>query len=256
MIEAPAQELATPAGAGGVRVEQVSKAFAARAGLVQALASVSLQAAAGEIVSVVGPSGCGKTTLLELICGLSVPDAGTIQAAPAALMPQRDLLLPWLSAIDNAALALRARGVGRDRARATAGPWLARFGLAGFEGTRPAQLSGGMRQRVSFLRSLLAGKPVLALDEPFAALDAITRAEMQGWLAHVLETEPRTVVLVTHDVEEAVVLGDRVVVMSARPGRVVRELAVGLARPRRRTDPEVVALRETVLDLLGVPGAG
>jgi NitT/TauT family transport system ATP-binding protein len=108
-----------------------------------------------------------------------------------------------------------------------------------------------MRQRVSFLRSLLAGKPVLALDEPFAALDALTRQEMQGWLEHVLATEPRTVVLVTHDVEEAVVLGDRVIVMSARPGRAVANIAVGLARPRRRTDPEVVAIRERVLAALG-----
>ena len=139
-------------------------------------------------------------------------------------MPQRDLLLPWLTAIDNAALALRAKGIKREPARAQAAPWLERFGLAGFERTRPAELSGGMRQRVSFLRSLLAGKPVLALDEPFAALDAITRVEMQGWLAHVLATEPRTVVLVTHDVEEAVMLGDRVIVMSARPGRVVAEI--------------------------------
>jgi NitT/TauT family transport system ATP-binding protein len=238
---------------GGVRVERVSRTFASRKGEVQALADVSLRAAPGEIVTVVGPSGCGKTTLLELICGLQAPDTGTVRSDPAALMPQRDLLLPWLSAIDNAALALRARGMGRDEARAAAGPWLERFGLSGFAQTRPAQLSGGMRQRVSFLRSLLAGKPVLALDEPFAALDAITRAEMQGWLAHVLASEPRTVVLVTHDVEEAVVLGDRVLVMSARPGRVVREVAVALARPRRRTDAEVVALRERVLEALGMP---
>jgi ABC-type nitrate/sulfonate/bicarbonate transport system ATPase subunit len=233
-------------------VELVSRTFAGRAGTVQALAGVSLRAAPGEIVTVVGPSGCGKTTLLELICGLQQPDEGTVTSAPAALMPQRDLLLPWLSAIDNAALALRAQGMRREPARAAAAPWLERFGLAGFERARPAALSGGMRQRVSFLRSLLAGKPVLALDEPFAALDAITRAEMQGWLAHVLASEPRTVVLVTHDVEEAVVLGDRVVVMSARPGRVVRELAVPLARPRRRTDPAVVAMRERVLEALGM----
>ena len=133
-------------------------------------------------------------------------------------MPQRDLLLPWLGALDNAALALRARGITRGEARALAAPWLERFGLAGFEDTRPAPLSGGMRQRVSFLRSLLAGKPVLALDEPFAALDAITRAEMQAWLATMLADEPRTVVLVTHDVEEAVVLADRVVVMSPASG--------------------------------------
>jgi NitT/TauT family transport system ATP-binding protein len=215
---------------------------------------VSLRAAPGQIVAVVGPSGCGKTTLLELICGLQAPDEGTVVSAPAALMPQRDLLLPWLNAIDNAGLALRARGMGRDEARAATAPWLERFGLAGFEQTRPAQLSGGMRQRVSFLRSLLAGKPVLALDEPFAALDAITRAEMQGWLARVLASEPRTVVLVTHDVEEAVVLGDRVVVLSARPGRVVSEVSVGLPRPRRRTDPEVGALRERILEALGMAG--
>ena len=117
------------------------------------------------------------------------------------------------------ASALRARGISRAEARKAAAPWLERFGLAQFERTRPAELSGGMRQRVSFLRTLLAGKPVLALDEPFAALDAITRHEMQGWLSHVLAGEPRTVILVTHDVEEAVMVGDRVVVMSPRPGR-------------------------------------
>jgi ABC-type nitrate/sulfonate/bicarbonate transport system ATPase subunit len=252
MIEAPPQGAGERRDTGGVRVELASRTFAGKAGDVQALAGVSLRAAPGEIVTVVGPSGCGKTTLLELICGLQQPDEGTVTSAPAALMPQRDLLLPWLSAIDNAALALRAQGMRREPARAAAAPWLERFGLAGFERARPATLSGGMRQRVSFLRSLLAGKPVLALDEPFAALDAITRAEMQGWLAQVLSSEPRTVVLVTHDVEEAVVLGDRVVVMSARPGRVVRELAVPLARPRRRTDPAVVALRERVLEALGM----
>jgi ABC-type nitrate/sulfonate/bicarbonate transport system ATPase subunit len=186
-----------------VHVEHVSRTYTGRKATVQALADVSLHAAPGEIVTVVGPSGCGKTTLLELICGLQQPDAGAVISEPAALMPQRDLLLPWLTAIDNAGLALRAKGIKRGPARAQAAPWLERFGLAGFEQTRPAQLSGGMRQRVSFLRSLLAGKPVLALDEPFAALDAITRVEMQGWLAHVLATEPRTVVLVTHDVEEA-----------------------------------------------------
>ena len=118
---------------------------------------------------------------------------------------------------------------------------------------RPAELSGGMRQRVSFLRTLLAGKPVLALDEPFASLDALTRAEMQSWLSHALQAEARTVVLITHDVEEAIVLADRVAVMSPRPGHVIGELAVTLARPRRRTDPAVAALRAQALELLGVP---
>ena len=251
MIEAPPKEPRELKAEGSVLVELVSRTFQTKRGPIQALAGMSLRADAHDIVAVVGPSGCGKSTLLELICGLQAPDSGTVRAAPAALMPQRDLLLPWLSAIDNAGLALRARGASRDEARKTAAPWLERFGLTQFGHTRPGELSGGMRQRVSFLRTLLAGKPVLALDEPFAALDAITRSEMQGWLAHVLATEPRTVVLVTHDVEEAVVLADRVVVMSPRPGRAVAEIEVALERPRRRTDPAVVALRERALEALG-----
>jgi NitT/TauT family transport system ATP-binding protein len=253
MIEAPASEPRDLNQPGGVRVEVVSRSFTGRRGAsVEALAGMSLTAGPGEIVAVVGPSGCGKSTLLELVCGLQKPDSGTIESAPAALMPQRDLLLPWLSAIDNAALALRVQGVSRKEARAAAEPWLERFGLGDFVRARPSELSGGMRQRVSFLRTLLAGKPVLALDEPFAALDAITRAEMQGWLAHVLEQEPRTVLLVTHDVEEAVMLGDRVIVMSPRPGRAVETIDVTLSRPRRRTDADVVALRERALEALGV----
>jgi NitT/TauT family transport system ATP-binding protein len=251
MVEAPPKEPRELNAVDGVHVELVSRVFQTTRGRVEALAGMSLRAGAREMVAVVGPSGCGKSTLLELICGLQAPDGGTVRAAPAALMPQRDLLLPWLSAIDNAGLALRARGASRDEARRAAAPWLERFGLSQFERTRPAELSGGMRQRVSFLRTLLAGKPVLALDEPFASLDAITRHEMQGWLSHVLESEPRTVVLVTHDVEEAVMLGDRVVVMSPRPGRTVSEITVSLPRPRRRTDAAVVELRERALAALG-----
>jgi NitT/TauT family transport system ATP-binding protein len=169
-------------------------------------------------------------------------------------MPQRDLLLPWLNALDNAALPLRVRGESRAAARAAADPLFAEFGLGGFERSRPYELSGGMRQRVAFLRTLLAGKPVLCLDEPFAALDAITRGEMQQWLARALETEPRTVVLVTHDVEEALVLADRVVVLSPRPGRVVAELAVDAPRPRAATDAGVVALRARALAALEARG--
>jgi len=239
----------------GVRVDGVERIFRGRGrrgGEVVALQGMSLRAAPGEIVAVVGASGCGKSTLLELVCGLQAPDAGSVAADPAVLMPQRDLLLPWANALDNAALALRVRGVATARARVEAVPWFERFGLGGFEQARPAELSGGMRQRVAFVRTLLAKKPVLALDEPFAALDALTRQEMQGWLARALSEESRTVVLVTHDVEEAVVLADRVVVMSPRPGRAVAELPVRLARPRHRTDAAVVALRERALEALGM----
>src|SRR5688572_14515350 len=210
---------------GGVEVVAVAKAF----GPVKALDDVSLRAARDEVVAVVGPSGCGKSTLLELVCGLSAPDAGSVRSAPAALMPQRDGLLPWLSALDNAGLALRAGGASKRDARAAAHEHFAAFGLEGFERTRPAELSGGMRQRVAFLRTLLAGRPVLCLDEPFGALDALTRAQMQRWLAGALAREPRTVVLVTHDVEEAVLLADRIVLLSPRPGRVVETIDVPLA---------------------------
>ncbi len=179
--------------------------------------------------------------------------------ARCAYMPQRDLLLPWYSAIDNAALALRNQGIGRARARRRAGALFERFGLAGFERARPAELSGGMRQRVAFLRTLLAGKPLLALDEPFASLDAITRAEMQGWLATALRADPRTVVLVSHDVEEALYLSDRVAVLSARPGRIVAELRAPRPRAPDRdaavTDPGFVAVRESAMRALR-EGAG
>jgi len=234
-----------------VSLRGVSRAYRARRGAeVRALADVSLNAGRGSVLAVVGPSGCGKTTLLELICGLQRADHGTLACAPAALMPQRDLLLPWLDALDNAALALRIARLPRARARTRAAALFAELGLAGFESARPGELSGGMRQRVAFLRTLLSGKPVLCLDEPFGALDAITRAEMQEWLAQTLAREPRTVVLVTHDVEEAILLADRVAVLSPRPGRVLAELEVNIDHPRARTDEDVVALRERAIGLL------
>jgi NitT/TauT family transport system ATP-binding protein len=244
---APPLAAAAPA---GVLVEAVERTYRSPRGTVAALSGLTLRVAANEIVAVVGPSGCGKSTLLELVCALQAPDAGRVEAGPAVYMPQRDLLLPWASALDNAALPLRVHGASRAEAREHARPAFAAFGLAGFEAARPAELSGGMRQRVAFLRTLLAGKPVLALDEPFASLDALTRAEMQSWLAGALLREPRTVLFVTHDVEEAVVLADRVVVLSPRPGRVVAELPVPLPRPRSRTDGAVVALREQAMRAL------
>jgi ABC-type nitrate/sulfonate/bicarbonate transport system ATPase subunit len=231
---------------GGVQISRIHRAF----GPVIALADLSLSVAPREVVAVVGPSGCGKSTLLEIVCGLQQPDAGICATEPAVLMPQRDALLPWLNAIDNAALARRVAGDDRATARAKARPLFEHFGLEGFEGARVHELSGGMRQRVAFLRTLLSGKPVLCLDEPFGALDAITRGEMQAWLSSALAEEPRTVLLVTHDVEEACVLADRVCVMSPRPGRIVAELDVALERPRTATDPELVAVRALALEAL------
>jgi ABC-type nitrate/sulfonate/bicarbonate transport system ATPase subunit len=236
-----------------VRLDHVSRSYPGRRGPVAALRDVSLELPRGEILAVVGPSGCGKSTLLELVCGLQRPDQGRLKASPAVLMPQRDLLLPWATALDNAGLALRAQGMSRADARRLAAPWLERLGLAEFAATRPAELSGGMRQRISFVRSLLAGKEVLALDEPFASLDAITRAEGQAWLAEALAAEPRTVVFVTHDTEEAVLLADRVAVLSPRPGHVDTEIPNPAPRPRHRTDPVLIALRERVLGALGAP---
>jgi NitT/TauT family transport system ATP-binding protein len=231
---------------------------------LRTIESLDLAVASQGVLGLVGPSGCGKSTLLELICGLQDPSAGTIEVGgetsaagrlgSCAYMPQRDQLLPWYSALDNAALALRNRGQSRAEARAGAAPLFERFGLAGFEQSAPKDLSGGMRQRVAFLRTLVSGKPVLALDEPFAALDAITRGEMQEWLAGALRADPRTVVLVTHDVEEALYLADHVVVLSARPARIVAELRAPAPRALDRdaaiVDPAFVAAREAALRAL------
>jgi ABC-type nitrate/sulfonate/bicarbonate transport system ATPase subunit len=231
-----------------------------RYGAVTALQGLDLELRGGEVMAVVGPSGCGKSTLLELVAGLQDPDEGVVEVlgarsaaerrAACAYMPQRDLLLPWRDGLGNAALALECQGVSRGEARRRAEPLFERFGLAEFERARSASLSGGMRQRVAFLRTLLAGRPVLLLDEPFGALDAITRADLQEWLAGALVQEPRTVLLVTHDVEEAVFLADRVVVLSPRPGRVIQELEVDLPRPRSLTDPALAELKAHALEVL------
>jgi ABC-type nitrate/sulfonate/bicarbonate transport system ATPase subunit len=229
---------------------------------VTALAGIDLTVRRHEVLAVVGPSGCGKSTLLELMAGLQEPDEGTVSAlgatdaagrrAACAYMPQRDLLLPWRDALANAALALECQGVPRSEARRRAEPLFDRFGLADFERAQPSELSGGMRQRVAFLRTLLPGRPVLLLDEPFGALDSITRASMQRWLAEALAQEPRTVLLVTHDVEEALFLADRVAVLSQRPGRVVAEIDVDLPRPREVTSAEFGALKRRALEALGL----
>ena len=245
----------------GIALRGIGKRF----GEIVALRGIDFEIQRHSRIGIVGPSGGGKSTLLHIVAGLMEPDTGevTVEGATAAgdrlarcaLMPQRDLLLPWRTALDNATIALENRGISRSEARNRTRPLFARFGLAMFEDVRPAQLSGGMRQRVSFLRTLVADKDVLLLDEPFGALDSITRAQMQEWLLRALGEEPRTVLLVTHDVEEALLLSKVVVVLSARPGRVVRELTADFPTdaPRREivTSPKFVALKEQALEAIG-----
>ena len=246
--------VAAPLGTAAITAEGLVRRF----GTVTALEGVDLEVRSGEAIAVVGPSGCGKSTLLELLAGLQQPDAGRVEGGgdACAFMPQSDLLLPWRDALANAALALECAGASKADARSAAAPLFERFGLKDFERAYPRELSGGMRQRVAFLRTLLAGRPALLLDEPFGALDSITRASMQEWLSGALAEEPRTLVLVTHDVEEALYLADRVAVMSPRPGRIVAQIDVPIARPRTRrrevvTSTEFAELREQAMEALG-----
>ncbi len=224
-------------------VEDVSKAFPQRGKPPLAvLDHISLQVAAGEFVSVVGPSGSGKSTLLSIIAGLDEPTEGQITLAGNApaprlgqigYMPQRDLLLPWRSALDNALAGIQVQGVPKREARQRAYALFEQFGLADFARAYPHELSGGMRQRVAFARTVLAARDVMLLDEPFGALDALTRLAMQRWLLDIWEQLGKAAILVTHDPEEALLLADRVYVLSARPARVVLTLDVALPRPRQ-----------------------
>lgn len=202
-------------------------------GVVRALDGMSMRVVPGELVAVVGPSGCGKSTMLRILAGLVTPTGGEASVGGrAAYMPQSDSLLPWRRTVDNAVLGAVIRGVPRAEARARARDLLDDFGLAGFERSWPWQLSGGMRQRLALLRAFLTPADVMLLDEPFGALDAITRRRFQGWFEKVWLDDRRSVVLVTHDVEEALLLADRVVVMSARPGRVIAGVDSPFERPR------------------------
>ncbi|MET3479559.1 ABC transporter ATP-binding protein [Variovorax atrisoli] len=220
-----------------------------------AVSSVNLRIAKGEFVTLVGPSGCGKSTLFNMIAGLLPPDddgsllfGGAPQRdgqllGKVSFMPQRDLLFPWRTVLDNAILALEVEGVPRKEARERARAMLPEFGLAGFAGHYPHQLSGGMRQRVALMRTFLFERDLMLLDEPFGALDALTRSRMQHWLLEIWARHRRTVLFITHDIDEAIVLGDRVLVMSARPGTVKSETAIDLSRPR---DPSVVLTPEFI----------
>ncbi len=236
--------------------------------VLRALDGVDLVVEPGEFVSLVGPSGCGKSTLLRIVAGLERPSSGTtsigdvIQDGTPGLcgyMPQRDMLLPWRSVLDNAALPLSFQGFSRREARRRAAQLLHAFGLGDFENAWPSALSGGMRQRAALARTILTGRRALLLDEPFGALDALTKLDMQSWLLGVCQSLGATVLLVTHDLEEAVYLSDRVYVMGSRPGRVVAEVAVGLPRPRDEdvtTTPAFAALKGRLLSAIKTARAG
>jgi ABC-type nitrate/sulfonate/bicarbonate transport system ATPase subunit len=231
-----------PAALARLEVRGLRKVFPGQKGApVVALDGVDLVADPGEFVAVIGPSGCGKSTLFQILAGLEQPTGGEVliddrprpdRLGACAFMPQRDGLLPWRRTIDNVTLGLELAGVSRRDARARAEPLLERFGLGEFVRSWPWQLSGGMRHRAAFLRTILMGKPAMLLDEPFGALDGITRSFAQQWLLQVWEEHRSTVVLITHDVAEAIYLADRVLVMSPRPGRISEVIPIELPRPR------------------------
>ncbi|WP_416064847.1 ABC transporter ATP-binding protein [Rhizobium sp. ZK1] len=243
---------------GMLELKNISKSFDG----MEVLKDISLHIARGEFVSIVGPSGSGKSTILRLLTQALLTDKGDIlfdgtplsQAAHAfAFMPQRDALMPWRSVIDNAILGLEVHGMRRKQARAVAAPLFERFGLSGFENHYPAALSGGMRQRAALLRTVIQRQDMLLLDEPFGALDALTRTQMQEWLQGMWIDHRWTALLITHDVREAVFLSDRIYVLSARPAAVVREFEVPLARPRTLADlgsPAAQAIETEILQTL------
>ncbi|HEY3367942.1 MAG TPA: ABC transporter ATP-binding protein [Symbiobacteriaceae bacterium] len=237
-----------------ISIDQIDYAYAG----ASVLRGLTLHVLPGEFVSLVGPSGCGKSTIFKLITGLLAPAAGSIRVlggppAPGRVgyMPQRDCLMPWRTAVENAAAGLEVQGVTPAEARDQARALFADFGLAGSEAKFPHQLSGGMRQRVAFLRTVLGGHPVLLLDEPFGALDALTRAQMQQWLLALWERLGKTVLFITHDAEEAALLSDRVYALH---GDAV-EIPINLPRPRRYgmvTDPALLERRAAILREVGL----
>ncbi len=248
-----------------IEIRNVSSTYVERGSRLPVLDSFSLAVQAGEFVAIVGPSGSGKSTLLDAVAGLIEVDSGSIalngQILPAnarlgksGYVRQRDLLMPWRTVLSNAAVGLESRGVASRLARQAALQRLKTFGLDAFADAYPAQLSGGMRQRVAFVRTMLLDEPLLLLDEPFASLDSLTRSDMHRWLQEILPGGERTVLMVTHDIEEALILADRVVVVSARPARVVAEERIAFPRPRGRVltlAPEFLAAKARLLIHLG-----
>lgn len=242
-----------------IELIDVHKAFRVDGKVITALAGVSLTAASEEFVTLIGPSGCGKSTLFNIICGLIEPDSGEIlldtqptrqRIGMMGYMLQKDLLLPWRSVLNNVILGPEIAGQSRATARQKALKLFPLFGLEGFENSYPAALSGGMRQRAALLRTFLYDKEVMLLDEPFGALDALTRISLQEWLLGIWRRFRKTILFVTHDVEEAVFLSDRVYVMTARPGCIKLELPIPLPRPRHRTvvtTAPFMALKEQLL---------
>lgn len=243
-------------------LHQVSMTFGQGAAAQQALAPISLSVAQGCFASIIGPSGCGKSTLFNIVAGLQQPSGGQVLVdgeditgciGRVGYMLQKDLLLPWRTVLDNVILGMEIRGVPAAESRAKALPLLARHGLAGFEHHYPRTLSGGMRQRVALLRTLLVDTDIILLDEPFGALDAQTKHRMQEWLLQIWADFGKTIIFVTHDVDEAIFLSDDVFVMGTRPGRIIAHLTVELERPRARSVgglPHFIALRKHCMDLL------
>ena len=247
-----------------IELRHVSKIFSGTDRAVPALKDVSFKVMPGEFVTIIGASGSGKSTLFNLCVGLLEPDDGEIlidgekpenRAGMVGYMPQRDLLLPWRSVLNNVLIPLEIQGIPKRDSRQNALEMLPHFGLESFENEYPSALSGGMRQRAALMRTWLTGRSTLLLDEPFGALDALTRKELQNWLLRVWQEFGRTVMFITHDVEEAVFLADLVIVLSARPGEIKRELKIDLPRPRRQrmiAEPAFGILVRELLDELGV----
>jgi ABC-type nitrate/sulfonate/bicarbonate transport system ATPase subunit len=251
------------ADASTLRIENLSKRFVtADGGEVLALTGANLTIAAGEMVSLVGPSGCGKSTLLRMVAGLDEPTSGnafigtdriTGPSAERGLMFQDPNLFPWLTVRGNLESGLRARGVLREM-RHEVDEFLRLVGLDAFADAYPHQLSGGMAQRAALARALVNHPKVLLLDEPLGALDAFTRMRMQDEVLRIWQARGTTMLLVTHDIDEAIYMSDRIVIMSPRPGRVDRVIVVPLARPRHRNDPQFLRLRSEILEILHFAG--